>query len=161
MPSSGTRSIFAASQPHRAALERPQHGRVEPVEAHAVLRLLGPDHIGARQAEAGRLRNLIASEVIGSRHKIEIIRDGKREQAELVIQEAPKERARKPAMEPRPIPVNPLGGVLVDELTPSVAKQLGLDSDNGVVIAGVEEGSLAEAAGLVSGMRQAHPVGQS
>jgi serine protease Do len=106
---------------------------------------------GREIMDAGRLRNLIASEMIGSRHKIEIIRDGKREQAELVIQEAPKERARKPAMEPRPIPVNPLGGVLVDELTPSVAKQLGLDTDNGVVIAGVEEGSLAEAAGLVSG----------
>jgi len=101
--------------------------------------------------DAGRLRNLIASEAIGSRHKLEIIRDGKREQVELLIQEAPKERVRKALTESRPMPVNPLGGVLVDELTPSVAKQLGLDSDNGVVIAGVEEGSLAEAAGLVSG----------
>jgi serine protease Do len=101
--------------------------------------------------DAGRLRNLIAGEAIGSRHKLDIIRDGKREQVDLVVQEAPKERVRKPPIEPRPVPVNPLGGVLVDELTPSMAKQLDLESDAGVVITGVEEGSLAEAAGLASG----------
>jgi serine protease Do len=101
--------------------------------------------------DSGRLRNLIATEPIGSRHKLDIIRDGKHEFMELVIEEAPRERVRKNALEPKPIPVNPLGGVLVDELTPSVARQLGLETETGVVIAGVEEGSLAEGAALAAG----------
>jgi serine protease Do len=101
--------------------------------------------------DAGRLRNLIAGESIGSRHRVEFIRDGKREQTELVIHEAPKERARRTSLEQRPAPVHPLGGVLVDELTPSMARQLGLESDSGVVIAGIEEGSVAEGSGLAAG----------
>jgi serine protease Do len=101
--------------------------------------------------DAGRLRNLIAGESIGSRHRVEFIRDGKHEQTELVIQEAPKERARRTSLEQRPAPVHPLGGVLVDELTPSMARQLGLESDSGVVIAGIEEGSVAEGSGLAAG----------
>jgi serine protease Do len=100
--------------------------------------------------DAGRLRNLIAGESIGSRHRLEYIRDGKREQTELIIHEAPKERARKVSLEPRPA-LHPLGGVLVDELTPSMARQLGVESDTGVVIAGIEEGSVAEGSGLAAG----------
>ena len=46
---------------------------------------------------------------------------------------------------------HPLAGLLVDEVSPAVARQLGLGAVTGVVVAGIDEGSLAEAAGLIPG----------
>jgi serine protease Do len=46
---------------------------------------------------------------------------------------------------------HPLGGMLVEEVTPAAARQLGLTSATGVVVTAVEEGSLAEAAGISMG----------
>ena len=100
--------------------------------------------------DSGRLRNWIAGAPTGSRHKLDVIREGKPVQAELVVQEAPRERARRaPSMAKEAM--HPLSGVLVDEITPAVGRQLGLGSITGVVVSTVEEGSLAEAAGLAPG----------
>ncbi|MBI3604263.1 MAG: PDZ domain-containing protein, partial [Nitrospirae bacterium] len=101
--------------------------------------------------DAGRLRNWIAGASIGSRHRLEVIRDGKPAQVELLVQEAPRERVRRPSASKAATPGHPLGGLVVDEITPAVASQLGLTSTSGVVVAGVEEGSLAEVAGLMTG----------
>jgi len=101
--------------------------------------------------DAGRLRNWIAGAPIGSRHRLDVIRDGKPAQVELAVQEAPRERARRAAAPKAATPGHPLGGLMVDEITPAVAGQLGLTSTGGVVVAGVEEGSLAEVAGLMTG----------
>ena len=49
---------------------------------------------GREILDGGHLRNLIAAAPIGSRHKVEIVRDGRLFPAELVVQEAPRERAR-------------------------------------------------------------------
>ncbi|MGH7251952.1 MAG: Do family serine endopeptidase [Nitrospiraceae bacterium] len=107
---------------------------------------------GKDVVEAGRLRNLIGSAPIGSKYRLEIIRDGRPEQIELVIQEAPRERLRKSASASRTfLAGHPLAGLLVDEVTPAVARQLGLEAVTGVLIAGIDEGSLAEAAGLNPG----------
>ncbi|MGQ0810089.1 MAG: Do family serine endopeptidase [Nitrospiraceae bacterium] len=101
--------------------------------------------------DSGHLRNLIAVTTIGSRHRLDIIRDSKPMPVELVVQEAPRERARKtPAREPGEEP-HPLAGVIVVAVTAASARQLGLVSVSGVVVTDVEEGSLAEAAGLVPG----------
>ena len=100
--------------------------------------------------DSGRLRNLIAGAPIGSKHKLDIVREGKLVQGELIVQEGPRERARRmPAL--AKVATHPLNGVLVDEITPGIGRQLGLGSITGVVVASVEEGSLAEAAGLAPG----------
>ncbi|MBI4402459.1 MAG: Do family serine endopeptidase [Nitrospirae bacterium] len=107
---------------------------------------------GKEVVDSGRLRNLIASVPIGSKHRLEIIRDGKPVHMDLVIQEAPLERVRRaPAVSRTELVGHPLGGLLVDDVSPSVARQLGLESATGVVVADVEDGSLAEAAGLIPG----------
>ncbi|HEV8539945.1 MAG TPA: Do family serine endopeptidase [Nitrospiraceae bacterium] len=100
--------------------------------------------------DSGRLRNWIAGAPTGSKHKLDVIRDGKAVQAELVVQEAPRERARR-APSPAREATHPLNGVLVDEITPALGRQLGLGSITGLVVSTVEEGSLAEAAGLAPG----------
>lgn len=106
---------------------------------------------GKEVLDSGRLQNLIGSASIGSKHRIDVIRDGKPEQVELMIQEAPRERARR-APQPKPeAATHPLQGIAVDEVRPQTARQLGLETVRGVVITEVEEGSLAEAAGLLEG----------
>src|SRR2546430_4517184 len=107
---------------------------------------------GKDVVEAGRLRNLIGSAPIGSKFRLEIIREGRPEQIELVIQEGPRERIRKSSSASRAfLAGHPLAGLLVDEVTPAVARQLGLEAATGVLIAGIDEGSPAEAAGLNPG----------
>ncbi len=102
--------------------------------------------------ESGKLRNVIALAPIGSKHKLELIRDNKLFQVELIIQEAPRERTKRATAIAHGVTMgHPLGGVLVEEVTPPVARQLGLSSTEGVVVTAVEEGSLAEAAGISIG----------
>ncbi len=107
---------------------------------------------GTTILDAGQLRNLIASSPIGSRHRLNVMREGKPVVVNLVIQEAPNERVKE-----EPIPsgeepaVHPLGGLLVDDLSFTMARQLGLGAKSGVVVADVEPGSLADAAGLLPG----------
>lgn len=103
--------------------------------------------------DGGHLRNLIAAAPIGSRHKIEIIRDGRPFQADLTVQEAPRELRKKTDM----IEIregqrsHPLAGLAVDELTPAMARQMGLATTAGLVVTDLEEGSLAEASGVQPG----------
>ena len=105
---------------------------------------------GKEIIDPGRLQNLIGSAPIGSTHRVEFIREGKPDQAELVVQEAPRERIRGIQPAPRTESAgNPLGGVLVEDVKPALARQLGLGPVSGVLVTGVEENSLAEAAGLL------------
>lgn len=107
---------------------------------------------GKEVLDAGQLRNLIAGSGIGSKHRLDIIRAGKTSVATLVIQEAPRERIRRgPTPSDQEPAVHPLGGLLVDDLSFAVARQLGLGPKSGVLVADVEPGSLADAAGLLPG----------
>jgi serine protease Do len=107
---------------------------------------------GREVTNRGRLRNLIGNAPIGSKHRLDIIRDAKTDQVELVIQEAPWEHARRATPAHRSVLLgHPLGGLLVDEVGPSGLPQVSAGSATGVVVTGVEEGSLAEAFGLAAG----------
>jgi serine protease Do len=107
---------------------------------------------GKEVLDAARLRNWIAGAPIGSRHRLDLVRDGKLVQADLIVQEAPRERPRRaPAPARMAAPTHPLSGLMVDELTPAMAGQLGLSSTSGVVVSGVEDGSLADQTGLMTG----------
>lgn len=102
--------------------------------------------------DSGHLRNLVAAAAIGSKHRLELIRDGKSLQVDLIVQEAPRERMRKSQAETAP-PSNahPLSGVVFDDVTPPLARQMDLAVNNGVVVTDIEEGSLAESSGLQPG----------
>jgi serine protease Do len=129
--------VFAKGSAERAGLKR----------GDVLLRFDGRDVV-----DSGHLRNVIALAPIGSKHKLELIRDNKPLQADLLIQEAPRERAKRASAAAHGVSLgHPLGGVLVEEITPQVARQLGLTSTSGVVVTAVEEGSLAEAAGIAMG----------
>jgi serine protease Do len=101
--------------------------------------------------DSGHLRNLVAQASIGSKHRLDLIRDEKLYQAELVIQEAPRERTKKTQAASTASTVHPLSGVVFDDVTPPLARQMDLPVNNGVVVTDIEEGSLAEASGLQPG----------
>ncbi|MBI4688219.1 MAG: DegQ family serine endoprotease [Nitrospirae bacterium] len=100
------------------------------------------------------LRNIVSQSEIGGTVKLKIIRGGKPFSIEAVVAELPKETAEaapeKPSEEPGG--EGALSGFSVMELTPDIAKQLGLRrEEKGVVIVKVEPESMAEEAGLRKG----------
>jgi serine protease Do len=102
--------------------------------------------------DSGQLRNLIAASAIGSRHRLDIVRDGKPSQVELVVQEAPRERTKKSQSASNSTSTaHPLSGVVFDDVTPPLARQMDLPVNSGVVVTDIEEGSLAESSGLQPG----------
>ncbi len=103
--------------------------------------------------DSGHLRNLVAASAIGSKHRLGLIRDGKALQAELVVQEAPRERTKRSqtAAASTTSSQHPLAGVVFDDVTPPLARQMDLAVNSGVVVTDIEEGSLAESSGLQPG----------
>jgi serine protease Do len=107
---------------------------------------------GREIMDSGQLRNLVAQASIGSKHRVDLIREGKQYQADLVIQEAPRERLKKSqTASATASTVHPLAGVVFDDVTAPLARQMDLPVNNGVVVTDIEEGSLAEASGLQPG----------
>jgi serine protease Do len=102
--------------------------------------------------DSGHLRNLVAASAIGSRHRLDVVRDGKPIQVELVVQEAPRERTKKSQADASSASTaHPLAGVVFDDVTPPLARQMDLPVNSGVVVTDIEEGSLAESSGLQPG----------
>ena len=102
--------------------------------------------------DSGHLRNLMAAATIGSRHRLDLMRDGKTIQVDLTVQEAPRERAKKAqAAATTGSGAHPLSGVVFDDITPPLARQMDLPVNSGVVVTDIEEGSLAESSGLQPG----------
>ncbi|HET6675468.1 MAG TPA: Do family serine endopeptidase [Nitrospiraceae bacterium] len=102
--------------------------------------------------DSGHLKNLIAVATIGSKHRLEVVRDARIMQAELVVQEAPRERNKRAQVEAsESIVAHPLSGVMVDDVTPALARQMELSANSGIVVTDVEEGSSAEVSGLQPG----------
>lgn len=103
--------------------------------------------------DSGHLRNLIAAATIGSKHRLDLVREGKTMQVDLIIQEAPRERAKKSqaAVTAASGGAHPLAGVVFDDVTAPLARQMDLPVNSGVVVTDIEEGSLAESSGLQPG----------
>ncbi|MBA5865625.1 MAG: Do family serine endopeptidase [Nitrospira sp. CR1.3] len=103
--------------------------------------------------DSGHLRNLVAAAAIGSKHRLDIVRDGKTMQVELTVQEAPRERAKRSQSTSAAASASqhPLSGVVFDDVTPPLARQMDLPVNSGVVVTDIEEGSLAESSGLQPG----------
>jgi serine protease Do len=102
--------------------------------------------------DSGHLRNLVAASTIGSKHRLDLMRESKPYQAELVVQEAPRERTKKnQAASASAATAHPLTGVVFDDVTAPLARQMDLAVTSGVVVTDIEEGSLAESSGLQPG----------
>ncbi len=99
------------------------------------------------------LRNTVAQTPVGKTVKVELLRDKKTLSLEVKITEQPKDIAQVDGETVQGDGKNTaLAGVEVRNLTSEIARQLGLPpGTSGVVIAGVEQGSAAEEAGLQEG----------
>jgi Do/DeqQ family serine protease len=103
-------------------------------------------------ADANMLRNLVASLRPGSTARVEVLRDGRREQltarlAEREVTPAERARADAPATASEPS-----FGMSVEELTTPMARELGLpDSMKGVLVRDVLSDGAAASAGLQPG----------
>ena len=80
---------------------------------------------------------------------LEIVRDGARRKLEVAIAEAPRDRGRENDRGKAPPEID--FGLVVEPLTPKIAKELGLPEGPGVLVRDVLPGGLGEEAGLSPG----------
>jgi len=112
------------------------------------------------------LQSLVEMSKANSSQPLTVLRDGKRMTLSVVCAERPSNaaiaRARSEGSGKAESSRFEKLGIQVEDLTPQVAEQLGIEADHGVVITEVRSGSLADLAGLTSGMVIAeadrHPV---
>ncbi len=95
--------------------------------------------------EFGDLSRIVASTPVGKTLTIKVFRNGKviPLQATVAEMEEPTEVARAPSRKPL--------GLTVQNITPEIARSLGLEGEMGVVVTGVEPGSPAAKAGIRRG----------
>jgi serine protease Do len=105
-----------------------------------------------------QLVGLVDRSPIGEKAKLEIIRDGNRMELPVTLREQPADYGVAsrafgfgPSGKPEPAKVGKLG-IQVDTLTKEVAEQLGLKAGEGVVVTEVAPGSVADRAGMATGM---------
>jgi serine protease Do len=95
------------------------------------------------------LRLRIAAMAPGLTVKLEIVRNGQKQTVSVTLEEFPDKTASASEGQPSS---NALEGVQVDELTPQIAREIGLPpGTTGVVISDVDESSSAAEAGLQRG----------
>ncbi len=101
---------------------------------------------GKEIGEMNELPRVVAATPVGKKVPVELLRDGKKKTLEVDVaaMEEPKEAALAAAEKGSAAEF----GLLVQELTPEIAKNLGMDEQHGVVITGVAPGSPAASAGL-------------
>jgi serine protease Do len=105
---------------------------------------------GKKVEDSGHLRNLAASTPVGSKIKVEVIRNQKKEGLTVIVGELPKEAAEAQAQPTAT--VTALSGVTVQNLTPDLIDRLGLEPNaTGVVVVMVDSGSVADESGLQRG----------
>jgi len=102
-----------------------------------------------------QLVGMVDRSPIGESRKLEVVRDGKRQEISVTLREQPSDygvAVRGPERSGRhePAKVDRLG-LQVEALTKEVADQLGLKAGEGVVVTEVAPGSLASRAGVATG----------
>lgn len=98
-----------------------------------------------------QLRNLVAATIPGNTVKLEVIREGKKLTFNVTIAKVVAETTETPSrIESQTNPLTSLG-MSLQTLTPELAQQLGLQGETGVIITGVEGGSIASISNLKEG----------
>lgn len=98
-----------------------------------------------------QLRNLVAGTAPGSSATIEVIRNGKHETFTATIGKLPAEAAEAGPPSTEGGDQATALGLSVQTLTRQLAQQYGLENEEGVIITGVQGGSIASMAGLQAG----------
>ncbi|MGH7454102.1 MAG: PDZ domain-containing protein, partial [bacterium] len=102
---------------------------------------------------SNQLRAIVADAEPGSTAKVVLFRNGREMTLPVVLGERPKEFADRGAGEQEE-PQEQTGeklGLSLQALTPEIARQLGYQNEDGVVVGGVKAGSPADDAGLRRG----------
>ncbi len=102
---------------------------------------------GEKIQDNTELRDRIASLKPGSKAELGVIRDGKEETIDVLVGEMKGDAGLNGKQQER----NEKMGMELQTLTPDLAKRLGTDRENGVVVANVAPNSVAEEAGLRKG----------
>jgi len=98
------------------------------------------------------LRNIVADTPINKKVDVVVIRDGKKKTLTVKTGEQPKDMAKVgPSDEGDEDQASGLAGFEVRDLTPAIARELGIKNIAGVVVSSVESGSQAQQAGLQRG----------
>jgi serine protease Do len=100
---------------------------------------------GKKVKDFGELSRIVASTQVGKTVPIKIFREGKMLTLQATIAEL-EERG-----EVAEVPIQKTLGITVQDLTPEIARALGLEDTTGVVVAQVEKGSPADRAGINRG----------
>jgi serine protease Do len=112
---------------------------------------------GSPVADVPSLRNRVSLTPVGSTVKLLVMRDGEEKSFEVEIGRLPGADKEPASLETTPregtdhASFNELG-LRLQELTPRLARGLGLEESEGALVAEVEEGSAAADAGLAEGM---------
>ena len=106
---------------------------------------------GKKVEDTRHLRNLVAATLPGTRVRIEVIRNGKRETLTATIGTLTAETAQAGGAPSGGEEQLTALGLKAKTLTPQLARQYGLENEKGVLITGVEGGSVASMAGLQAG----------
>ncbi len=101
---------------------------------------------GKEIKEMSELPYVVASTPVGKSVAVEVLRKGKKKSFEVKITELKDEKEAPVVTEAKP-----KLGMTVEDLTPELAKNLGISEAKGVVVVQVEDGSSAAEAGLRAG----------
>jgi len=93
------------------------------------------------------LPRIVASTTVGKTVTVKLLRDGKEVESQAKVGEMEEENTT----ETEQSPIHPSLGVTVQNLTPQIARELGLKKSAGVVVTGVEPGSPAAEASIQTG----------
>jgi serine protease Do len=113
---------------------------------------------GSKISNGSSLLDIVANAPVGSTVQVKLIRDGAERTIPVTIGDRAKvieERADNTSPDERGQPgegTQAKLGIRVQALTPDLVRQLGLDSEDGVLISAVDSGSVAQDAGLSRGM---------
>ncbi len=97
--------------------------------------------------EMNDLPFIVAATPVGKSVNVEVLRKGKRQTVKVEVGELKEEEA---AAQP-PTETRPKLGMSMEDITPDIAKRLGLTETSGVVVVQVEDGSPAAEAGVRPG----------
>ena len=97
--------------------------------------------------DVNHLRNIVAQTEVGKVVSVIVLRNGKEEKLSVKIQEQPSDLFVAAGSSPKAKDL----GMAVQDLTPELAKSLGIDEMSGVVVTEVVPGSAAEDAQLMQG----------
>ena len=102
---------------------------------------------GREVMENDQLPLMVAQTKVGSVVAVDVIRNGSKQTLDITIERLDDDQSPVKKEEP----VKNTTGAIVQNLTPDIAKSLGLTKSTGVVVTGVQTGSAAERAGLTRG----------